>query len=307
MGTLLHLPSRRTHTVAVRQVVGRSRKSDLRIPNRRVSAEHAILAWSGSGWVLRDLGSTNGTYVNGKRLSVGERIRIRRNTLVAFGDVEDSWRLVSDSPPLPSIINVATGERVVQDGPMLGIPSAEDPEMTVYWSKAGWIIETAGEVRPLLQDTRIAVGDAEFQIQFPEELAGTLVDTELADDDGEPLDGFRFIFASDGQGSVGMDAEGRTGRLKLRPRAHHATLLLLAKERETAIHAGLDTGQAGWVDFDETAARLAIDPKTLNVHIHRARQELARHGVCGASSIVERRATTRELRFGGVAITIVDV
>ena len=76
MGTLLHLPSRRTYVARVRQLVGRSRNSDLRIPNRRVSAEHAILAWSGYEWLLRDLGSTNGTYVNNERVEAQRYIEL---------------------------------------------------------------------------------------------------------------------------------------------------------------------------------------------------------------------------------------
>jgi hypothetical protein len=292
---------------AVRQVVGRSRKSDLRIPNRRVSAEHAILAWSGFEWVLRDLGSTNGTYVDGRRLAVGDRIRLRRNSLVAFGDVEDAWRLVSDSPPLPRIVDLSTGEAVRQGGPILGIPSAEEPAITIYWSKSGWVYEEDGRVEALVEDTKVEVDGMLYEIQFPEDLAGTIADTDMDFNESEPLEGFRFIFYGDGQGGVGMDAEGRAGRLQLRPRAHHFTMLTLARKRLEGEREGLDVADAGWLPFDLTAHRLGIDPKTLNVHIHRARQELARHGVVGAAAVVERRSVTRELRFGSSAVTLIDL
>ena len=176
---MLHLPSRRTYMAGVRQVVGRSRKSDLHIPNRRVSAEHAILAWSGYEWVLRDLGSTNGTYVDGRRLPVGDRTRLRRNALIAFGDVEDAWRLVSDSPPLPKILDMATGEFIEQSGPILGIPSAEQPTVTIYWSKSGWVRDD-GETQDALVDDTVVVTDGQsFKVLFPEDLAGTIADTDL--------------------------------------------------------------------------------------------------------------------------------
>jgi len=307
MGTLLHLPTRRSATIAVRQVVGRSRKSDLRIPNRRVSAEHAIVAWSGVSWVVRDLGSTNGTFVDGRRLGIGERVRLKRNALLAFGDPEDAWRLVSDSPPLPTVVDVVTGESLDQEGPILGIPSTEDPEITVYWSKSGWVVEADGKARPLLDNTYVRAGTREYEVQFPEELAGTLAGPEEVAEEREPLQHFRFIFRGHEHAGVGMDAEGRNGRLKLRPRAHHVTLLALAKERLHDIQKGMSADLAGWRDYDTTATRLGIDPKTLNVHIYRARQELARNGICGASAIVERRSESRELRFGGVAVTILDV
>ncbi len=304
---MLHLPSRRAYVAEVRQLVGRSRSSDLRIPNRRVSAEHAILSWSGYEWLLRDLGSTNGTYVDGRRLLVGERIRLRRNALVAFGDVEDAWRLVSDSPPMPKIVDVSTGESIRQSGPILGIPSPEEPTVTLYWSKGGWVREEDGLKESLVEDTEISVGGRTFQVVFPEDLAGTIADVALEDSDADPLDGFRFVFYRDVQGGIGMDAQGRAGPLQLRPRAHHSSLLLLARER---LQGGVDKGdddEAGWIGFDSAAQRLGIDPKTLNVHVHRARQELARHGVVGATAVVERRPLTREVRFGGRDITLVDL
>jgi pSer/pThr/pTyr-binding forkhead associated (FHA) protein len=36
-----------------------------------VSQKHAELAWSGAAWQLTDLGSSNGTFVNGKELQEG--------------------------------------------------------------------------------------------------------------------------------------------------------------------------------------------------------------------------------------------
>ena len=64
-----------------RYVIGRSREADIHLPDKRVSRHHASLNWSGSGFALIDLESTNGTYVNGGskasvRLLDGDRIRI---------------------------------------------------------------------------------------------------------------------------------------------------------------------------------------------------------------------------------------
>jgi len=62
-------------------IIGRSAEADIRLPDERVSRRHASLKWSGTGFALVDLGSTNGTFVNdGKagsiRLLDGDRIRI---------------------------------------------------------------------------------------------------------------------------------------------------------------------------------------------------------------------------------------
>ena len=49
-------------------VVGRSLNADVRIDEQAVSSEHAQLQQTDAGFTLLDLGSTNGTYVNGQRL-----------------------------------------------------------------------------------------------------------------------------------------------------------------------------------------------------------------------------------------------
>ena len=119
------------------------------------------------------------------------------------------------------------------------------------------------------------------------------------------LTGYRFIFTLQANGGTSMDAEGRGGRLHLRPRAHHTTLLKLARLRRSSEAEGANAEDAGWVDFEGFASEIGMDRNTLNVHIYRARQELARLGICGAGSVVERRPSSRQLRFGASAITIV--
>lgn len=62
-------------------VLGRSRRCDLTIPSPDASRRHAEIVYQDGGYVLRDLGSTNGTYVNGRRvqqhaLETGDRIEI---------------------------------------------------------------------------------------------------------------------------------------------------------------------------------------------------------------------------------------
>jgi pSer/pThr/pTyr-binding forkhead associated (FHA) protein len=46
-------------------VIGRSRDVDLQIDNADVSRRHAVIYWSEGSIVVKDLGSTNGTMVNG--------------------------------------------------------------------------------------------------------------------------------------------------------------------------------------------------------------------------------------------------
>ena len=58
--------------------VGRTSKSKVHIKDAAVSEKHAVLAWEGGRWVLRDVGSSNGTAVNGKRVVEGARTQPAR-------------------------------------------------------------------------------------------------------------------------------------------------------------------------------------------------------------------------------------
>jgi hypothetical protein len=49
-------------------VIGRSDDVDLHLDDISVSRRHALIAHVGGGWVLTDLGSRNGTWLNGWRL-----------------------------------------------------------------------------------------------------------------------------------------------------------------------------------------------------------------------------------------------
>ncbi|MDQ3032136.1 MAG: response regulator [Myxococcota bacterium] len=57
-----------------RAVIGRGTGSDVTIEDSLVSREHAVISRDESGWMVRDLGSRNGTFVNGRRVDV-ERLR----------------------------------------------------------------------------------------------------------------------------------------------------------------------------------------------------------------------------------------
>jgi hypothetical protein len=69
--------------------VGRASDNDLSLNDTSVSKIHAALLMTGEGTLLvADTGSTNGTYVNGRRISYGESRLIEDGDVVGFGDVE---------------------------------------------------------------------------------------------------------------------------------------------------------------------------------------------------------------------------
>lgn len=60
-------------------LIGRSPECDIVVPDRQVSRHHAVLERTAAGFQIKDLGSKNGTHVNG--------VRIEEEQLLRDGDV----------------------------------------------------------------------------------------------------------------------------------------------------------------------------------------------------------------------------
>ena len=71
MSALVSVATGRTASLVPRSLVGRSPSARVRCDSPRVSQEHAIVRWSSAGWLVRDLGSRNGTWLDADRLVVG--------------------------------------------------------------------------------------------------------------------------------------------------------------------------------------------------------------------------------------------
>jgi hypothetical protein len=75
--------------------VGRVSDNDLSLNDGSVSKIHAALVMNKEGTLLvADTGSTNGTYINGRRIAYGESRPIEDGDVVGFGDIEVRFRKV---------------------------------------------------------------------------------------------------------------------------------------------------------------------------------------------------------------------
>jgi diguanylate cyclase (GGDEF)-like protein len=82
IGKLLHLEDGTT-------TIGRAQDVDVSIADARISRRHLQITVDGEDVTIEDIGSTNGTYVNGKRitksvLSDGDKIQISSTTVFKF-------------------------------------------------------------------------------------------------------------------------------------------------------------------------------------------------------------------------------
>ena len=86
-------------------IVGRKDDSDVRVDHKSVSKQHCVLVKSEGMLVVRDLGSTNGTRVNGQRV---RRAALLPNDLIGFASIR--YKVHFGSGPPAS----GPGDRTVQ-------------------------------------------------------------------------------------------------------------------------------------------------------------------------------------------------
>ncbi|HEX7529380.1 MAG TPA: FHA domain-containing protein, partial [Thermoanaerobaculia bacterium] len=75
----------RRHVFDQQAVVGRDPDCDVPLASHSVSRRHALLEKTTDGWSLRDLGSANGTFLGGARVT---EVPLLKGAALRFGDVE---------------------------------------------------------------------------------------------------------------------------------------------------------------------------------------------------------------------------
>jgi phosphoserine phosphatase RsbU/P len=112
-----------------RIVLGRSRDCDLILPDVLLSRRHAELVRAEHGWLLRDLGSLNGTRLNGARLE--------KDVLLQDGDVVEiaDWSLAYRDAELPSDPDANVAEARLRDVTDLATRSYVETEKVARQSR----------------------------------------------------------------------------------------------------------------------------------------------------------------------------
>lgn len=103
----------------VSMVFGRDPQSDFPIPHPMVSARHARLTREGSQYFIEDLGSTNGTFVRGRKVPAKTKVPVKAGDEIGFG----SYSLVLNE--LGVVQRKATGREitVTADNLAVHVPS----------------------------------------------------------------------------------------------------------------------------------------------------------------------------------------
>jgi pSer/pThr/pTyr-binding forkhead associated (FHA) protein len=301
MGTLQFKTRNRFIPLRMHCLLGRHPNCNVRIDNPKISNEHASLHWTNGSWELRDLGSRNGTFLEGERLASGERAQLDRGSTFSLSTTTAIFVLTDASPPTAAVQHGKTGAWLLAERGMLLLPSANKPLATLFLDDdKGWYLEMGDETRPAIDHEMITLDGESFVLEIP---TGD-IETLRSDENAPRLESImlRFAVAPDEEDvETTLIIEGKPH--KVAPRRYHYLLATLARiwiaEKE------VPHSLRGWVDRDKLCKSLDIDVTKLNVEIYRARRQLAEFGVQGAMRLVERRHGTHEIRIGVSNVEVV--
>ncbi len=102
-------------------VIGRGRDCDIILDEHQVSRQHARLQQTSQGWMLLDLGSTNGTRVNGRPLMPREPYALRPGDRISLGACVMALEPPATAPP---VVQPQTSQRAGKPRPALVIVGA---------------------------------------------------------------------------------------------------------------------------------------------------------------------------------------
>jgi pSer/pThr/pTyr-binding forkhead associated (FHA) protein len=305
MATLRNLNTGEVRAVEPEHLFGRAHYASARLTAAYTSAQHAALRWTGTHWVVRDLGSRNGTFVDGERLNGGEERPLQRGSKLAFGKPNaEAWELADDTAPPAMVVPVDGGDPILSVGDLLAVPSGEDPEVTLYRGPVGWLLERSEDATTSITTTQTFIaGGRTWRFCAPDESCQTSLSTgSLAQLEVRHLQLTFSVSRDEEHVSVRMTCGGRS--VEIGARTHNYLLLTLARHRVEDTASGLPESSCGWVYCDQLTAA-DFDSQRLNLDVYRLRRHFAERGVVDAAAIIERRPRTRQLRIGTANLSIV--
>ncbi len=289
MGRLRRLSDGLELELSAQCLLGRNKTCTHPLDDPYLSGEHAKLRWAGDGWEIRDLGSSNGTFVDGRRLEPGIPIRLGEGIDLGFGE-ERGWRLVDAGGPAALARNLTSGDVVQADGEILAIPSDVDPQLSVYPNPggAGWVMEPTGKEPVAVGHTaEVAVGGATWRLELP-----MIAEATPVVDASKVIHSVLQVFEQRGDVLV-WSYRFRGETVEISDLEFVQVVLHLAKARKADEDKPMD--ERGWRTVQSVADDLGLAASTVNVNIFRARKALAKAGVEGAAELFEAGPGQRRL------------
>ncbi len=275
--------------LACRSLVGRSTLADFRLQSRRASSEHASIGWYADRWVLRDLGSSNGTTVDSRPVAARDRVTLVCGSEITFGG-DEVWTVADTSRPEPCALLLGPQTYTWGTQTLLVLPSADEPEASVLPDGDQWLLDDGnGLTRPECGDI-VRLSSGYWRLLLPE-ISATRNDLTARYEFDLAHAELTFRVSAE---RVALRIDQGPNHVQLPSRACLYTLLALARLR---IGAGPVQPDAGWISSAELAEARGCMPEKVNVDIHRVRKLLEEAGVHNTASLIERDDAKR-LRIG---------
>ena len=299
MATLAHRIRKQRVRISSQCIVGQSPDSCVRLSNSSISAHHARISWLDNCWVVRDLGSDRGTYLNGARLDSGNDMRLNRGDTLRFGSDNEEFNLIDATAPRLSARRLTDHVLVEAGADELCLPSREHPEVRISKQDTGWVMERHGLLQPVQNAELIVAGGEIYRLSLPTVSPG-LVAARPSIARVE----FEFRVSPDEE-HVEIWLHHPSGHTDILPaRAHYYTLLVLARARLADRQQELPSEARGWRSSPDLSRMLAVDESSINVHVHRIRKELEGLGFDDASTIISRQRSRRLVRINSSRLVV---
>ena len=270
------------------QLVGRWDGSHIVLDRAGVSKQHASIHWVGGSWMLRDLGSRNGTLHNGALVEPTQPRELRVGDEIAFGERDEVW-IVGDVDPPGLLLVPAPGSEeptihVSMTESFRALPSGDDPQVTIMRRGDGtWCAELAsGDVLDLLAGGNVPLLDRRYEVALPDHAQETAEpDAPLVEHDEATVQYVLEVAADEETAAVTVSAAEWDRPRRVKECVPLYLLAHLVRHRHES--------QDGWIDIEAACKALALTREQLGVHVFRVRESLKELGLLQVGSVIERK------------------
>jgi hypothetical protein len=284
--------------VPCRCLIGRSGLAHLRLSNRRVSSEHCLVFWENRAWCVRDLGSRNGSSINGRALAPGQPRPLQIGDTLRLGGSDEVWALCDDEGPEPCAVCEPTGGwRHGQQG-LLQLPEDGSPSASIFEQEGRWVCEGSSSMDRVETEQTVLVNGLPWKLYLPD-LPGA---SDRTEEGSLVLANLTLRFSvSSNEEHVSLELINGLVSREVPSRTYLYMLLVLARRR---LQPSPGDDPQGWIHTEELARMLRCSREKLNVDVHRLRQLFRISKVRDAGKIVERRLGSSELRIGTTRVEL---
>ena len=265
------------------------------IDNPKASRIHASVSFNGSHWLIQD-NSTNGTFINGKRIDGHANVKLALGDEIFFSTAEAGlWKVVDLSAPKNMLQALSEQCETILLDRLTVIPSEDDPQICLYLGADNrWICEQNEDMRILCDGDKVSLTD-NISWQFVE-ACGSDTTVKLAPNiDGVEINAEFVVSQSEEHVALCISCNGH--RFDMGERSHHYLFLLLARQYLGDKGSGVVDSECGWIDRELLIKMLGMEEAHINMQVYRFRKQfsdLTKH-MTNSPQLIERRKG--QLRF----------